>query len=108
MTWIQRILDRITAPSSAAGAPGAVLEEARDKTHRTIMRTLAYGMEAREAELEIVEHSALVSVLCGALGRLLDLSEGDLYILETAAQLHEIGMFTVPPALLLRTAPLSD
>lgn len=108
MTWIQRLFDRVVGTSSPGGTPGErKLEEERDRTRQTILRTLEFGVEVRDAELEVIEHSALVSVLCGSFGRRMNLSEADLYILETAARLHETGMLAVPPALLLRPTPLS-
>lgn len=107
MSWIQRLIDRALTGAEPSPAADRRLDEERDKTQRAILRTLTDGLDIREAELEIIEHSALVAALCGSVGRLLHLSEADAYILETAARLHEIGMFAVPPELLLRTDPLS-
>lgn len=107
MSWMQRLIERVTAGPEPERSLGPSLDEERERTQQTILRTLSFGLEVREAELEIIEHSALVAALCGSLGRLLHLSEADAYILETAARLHEIGMFAVPPELLLRADPLS-
>jgi HD-GYP domain-containing protein (c-di-GMP phosphodiesterase class II) len=83
-------------------------DEERGRVARTAASTLIFGMEVRDAELGIFEHSALVSIMAESLARQLGLSEADAYLLQTAARLHEIGMFTVPPELLKRAAPLSE
>jgi HD-GYP domain-containing protein (c-di-GMP phosphodiesterase class II) len=101
MTWISRLLARAT------GHHGSSLDAARDHTARTITRTVTHAIRVREQQLEVIEHSALVTVLCTLLARTEGLYEADTYILETAAELHEVGMFTVSPDLLKRPAPLS-
>lgn len=107
MSWMQRLIDRVTAGPDPELSLGPSLEEERERTHQTILRTVSFGLEVREAELEIVEHCALVSILCGSLGRLVDLPESEAYVLQTAAQLHEVAMFAVPAELLLKSTPLS-
>jgi response regulator RpfG family c-di-GMP phosphodiesterase len=87
---------------------GATRKEELARTNRTMVRTLAFGLEVRDAGLDIVEHCTLVADMCGTLGQLLRISLADAYILDTAARLHEIGMFSVPPDLLTRDAPLSE
>lgn len=105
MNWLQRLIQRVTGGEPSAAV---ALEDARGHAHRTITRTLTLGLDLRESQLEVIEHSALVAVLCRSLARWLHLSDADAYILETAAELHELGMFTVDAGLLLRTAPLTE
>lgn len=107
MSWMQRLIERVTVGPGHERSLGPTLDEERDRTQQTILRTLAFGLEVREAELEIIEHSALVSILCGSLGRLMDLPESEAYVLQTAAQLHEVAMFAVPAELLLKATPLT-
>ena len=102
--WVRRL--------AGAQPPALYIEERANKeelarTNRTMVRTLAFGLEVRDAELDIVKHCTLVADLCGALGNVLGISLGEAYILDTAARLHEIGMFSVPASLLKRDAPLS-
>jgi two-component system, response regulator RpfG len=102
--WVRRfsgVEPPLTAPARRAS------QEQVARTTRTMVRTLGFGLEVRDAEVRVIEHCTLVAELCERLGRLLDLSEADAYILDTAARLHELGMFGVPPALLQRAAPLS-
>jgi two-component system response regulator RpfG len=102
--WVRR-LSGVEPPLTAPTRKAAREQVAR--TTRTIVRTLGFGLEVRDAEVRVIEHCTLVAELCERLGRLLDLSEADAYILDTAARLHEVGMFAVPAALLQRAAPLS-
>lgn len=107
MSWMQRLIERVTAGPEPARSLGPSLDEERERTQQTILRTLSFGLQVREAELEIIEHSALVSILCGSLARLLALPESEAYTLQTAAQLHEVAMFAVPAELLLKETPLT-
>ena len=108
MSRIERWVRRVSgAERTRSGARPCISRRQQARTTRTMARTLGFGLEMRDAELNIVEHCTLVAELCVRLGRLLRISEADAYILETAARLHEIGMFTIPPALLKRAAPLS-
>jgi response regulator RpfG family c-di-GMP phosphodiesterase len=102
--WVRRLAG--AEPPELTSADGVVKEELA-RTNRAMVRALAFGLELRDAELDIVRHCTLVADFCGTLGRFLDLSLGEMYIVDTAARLHEIGMFMVPTALLKRPAPLS-
>lgn len=77
------------------------------QTRRTMVRTLAFGLEIRDSSLNIIDHCTQVASLCASLARQLEVSEADTYLLDTAARLHEVGMFAVPTALLERSAPLT-
>lgn len=106
-SWLHRLIDRVAGDPTADSGRGISLEEEKTRTHQTIMRTLSHRLETPEGETEAIEHSALVVILCASLARALELSEAERYILETAAQLHEVGMLAVPPALLTREAGLT-
>ena len=103
--WVRRLAgsERPLLPND-----GRTRKEELARTNRTMVRTLAFGLEVRDADLDIVEHCTLVADVCGTLGQLLRVSLADAYILDTAARLHEIGMFSVPSSLLKRDAPLSE
>jgi HD-GYP domain-containing protein (c-di-GMP phosphodiesterase class II) len=103
MNWIQRLFG--SRPTDAS--PQSLLDDARSHAQRTITRALAFGMEAREVEMQIVEHSALVSMVSGELGERMHISEADAYVLKTAAELHEVGMFGISPELLMRSTEYS-
>lgn len=107
MAWMQRFLDRLSAPRDPEGEAEHALYQARDRTRETVLRTLQGGLHVRESQMGILEHSAMVSTICDTLARTMRLSEADAYILRTAARLHEVGMFSIPPALLLRPTPLT-
>lgn len=108
MSWIQRLLDMTTGGSRSQHYPEHAVTVARVHARRTITRTVAFGLELRDAQLEIIEHSALTAMLCGSLGKRLLISEGDAHILRTAAELHEVGMFGISPELLMRPTPLTQ
>lgn len=88
-------------------AEGPTFAEARGHAQRTVTTTIMFGMELREAELGILEHCALVAMIAGWLGERMSISEPDAYVLRTAAELHEVGMFAIDPALLMQPGRLS-
>lgn len=107
MNAMHRWVRRMAGAECQSGGAGLVSREQRSRTTRTMSRTLAFGLEVRDTELNIVEHCTLVAELCERLGRVMQISEADAYILETAARIHEIGMFTIPASLLKRAAALT-
>lgn len=52
------------------------------------------------------EHSRCTELAALALGRAMDLAPGELEALRRAAQLHDIGMLTVPDSVVARKGPL--
>ena len=106
-SWILRLLQPFVGGAGTEPSLVRTMEAAQVHANRTIMRTITFGLDRRNAQLEIVEHSALVATLCRSLGREAKISEADAFILETAAELHEVGMFAVSPALLMRSGPLT-
>ncbi|MBW3628787.1 MAG: hypothetical protein KY464_05750 [Gemmatimonadetes bacterium] len=105
MNPIRRVLDH--AADIPVFQEGPTLAQARRGAERTITRAVIFGMEVQDADLGIIEHSALVAKTAEWLGERLAISEADSYVLKTAAELHEVGMFSVAPELLLRNARLS-
>jgi response regulator RpfG family c-di-GMP phosphodiesterase len=108
MNWIRRLL-RGTEPFAAAQeALDAPLREELLQTQRRMVDALFFSLQVRDAEIGIAEHCALVSRVAGRIAERMGVSEADAYILRTAAQLHELGMVTVPPELLRRPTPLAS
>ena len=77
------------------------------RVKKSMTSAFVFGLEVRDAEMGIVGHCAAVAMLARSLGAIMDISESDAYILDTAAQLHEVGMFAIPPDLLKRSSPLT-
>lgn len=102
MSLLTLLFDR-TEASSATEA--SALSRSHAHAQRSISRAVAFAMEVRESELQIVEHSARVAMISEALGVRMNISEADAFILRTAAELHEVGMYTIPPALLTQSEP---
>lgn len=107
MRWLQHFRASLRGRSYSDTNPTLPWDDETTRVSRTAASTLLFGMELRDRELRIFEHSALVSVLADSLARRLEVSEADAHILRTAARLHELGMFAVPAELLTRAAPLS-
>lgn len=107
MEWLRHIFRLGTQHDLRGPHGGAPGSEELGSTHRTMVRTLVHALDARNPELEIIEHCALVSRVAALIAKRVGISEGDDYILRSAAQLHEIGMLTVPGELLMRSAPLT-
>lgn len=83
------------------------LTAARVHAQRTITRTVHFGMELRESQLNIAEHSANVAVVAQSIAERMNISEPDAYVLQIAAELHEVGMYGIDPAVLLKPGPYS-
>ena len=107
MGWIERISRLIAGDAGPADGWDRSRRQRQSRTRDTMLRTVVFGFDVRDDELRIVQHSAQVSDMVAEIGRRLLISEADEYILRTAAQLHELGMFAIPRTLLLRAAPLS-
>jgi response regulator RpfG family c-di-GMP phosphodiesterase len=69
---------------------------------------LVFGLEQRNARLRFIEHCARVSELVGRLSDAFSLHESERTDLDAAAQLHEIGMISVPAELIETPAPLDE
>jgi diguanylate cyclase (GGDEF)-like protein len=57
---------------------------------------------------ELGEHGNAVKSLALAIGRELDLPEGELTALGRASELHDVGKIAIPDAILTKPGPLSD
>jgi putative two-component system response regulator len=69
-------------------------------TYLAIASALTFGLEARNARLRFVEHCARVADLADHVAAELGVEEDARGVLGAAAQLHEIGMISVPAAVL--------
>ncbi|CAN5630650.1 hypothetical protein BH23GEM1_BH23GEM1_08500 [soil metagenome] len=67
---------------------------------------LVFGLHLRNARLRFIEHCARVAVLVNGLADAFSLHESERSDLHAAAQLHEIGMISVPPELIESPLPL--
>lgn len=108
MNWIRRLLGRTASVGAAREAPDTPLRDELAKTQRKMVDALFFSLQVRDAEIGISEHCALVARVAGQIAEGMGVSEADAYILRTAAQLHELGMLTVPPELLRRPTPLAS
>lgn len=77
-------------------------ELARSRPHEVLLQAIS------EREPELLEHSRSVAQLSLAIGRWLDLSEGELTELRIAAELHDVGKLAIPDAILLKPDPLTS
>lgn len=69
--------------------------------------TLMFALGTRETTLHILQHSTRVAALACAIAERVSATEREVEELGTAAGMHEIGMLSVPPDLLLRRSRLS-
>ncbi|HEY5540474.1 MAG TPA: HD domain-containing phosphohydrolase [Coriobacteriia bacterium] len=88
-----------------AADPLVRLDHARRQSHRAKLHALAAAADARDATTRY--HSQSVAELVSAFALVLDLSEERTHVLETAAQLHDIGKIGLPDAILLKPGPLT-
>lgn len=108
MRWLRRLF-RSNGTGRQDSTPSSIppLDEEIEKTKLRMASALTFTLQMRDPELGISEHCALVCRVAGSIARQIGISEADAYILDVAARLHEVGMFTVPAELLRRPAPLS-
>ena len=99
-------------PGRRAGRPLpgrlASLQEELAQTEFEMNHALRVALRSREPVKHMVEHSTRVLVLVDWLASELALDEFEYEHLQHAAQLHEIGMMTVPLRLLQNPGPLTD
>jgi len=91
------------APSHAS--PDARRAEAEDQIPFHAVSALISALSYRDART--AEHSRRVADRCVALANGM-LSVRELYVLETAALLHDIGKIGVPDSILLKPGPLTE
>ena len=88
-----------------AADPLVRLERARKQSHRAKLRALASAVDARDADTRF--HSATVNEIVSAFALVLELSDEQTRVLETAALVHDVGKIGVPDDVLLKPARLS-
>ena len=103
--------DLVASPGRRAGraAPGRLggLQEELASTEFELNHALRIALRTREPVRQLVAHSTRVLVLVDWLSSELGLGETEFEHLQCAAQLHEIGMITVPLRLLQNPGPLT-
>lgn len=103
--WNSVSFDRLRRRSSESGEQDA-LRATMDETAFRLGNTLVIALDSRDPELELIAHSARVSRMTEKLAHVVGVSEEECELLRRAAQLHEIGMISVPLELVRRPAPL--
>ena len=88
-----------------AADPLVRLERARKQSHRAKLRALASAVDARDADTQF--HSEVVNEIVSAFALVLELSDEQTRVLETAALVHDIGKIGVPDDVLLKPGQLS-
>ena len=89
------------------GRLGSLHEELAN-TEVELTHALTVALRTREPVRQLVAHSTRGVVLVDWIATALSLGEPEYEHLQLAAQLHEIGMITVPLRLLERPGPLSE
>lgn len=72
-----------------------------------MVQTLSHALQAREPQLQIVEHCSRVAAVACRLADSIGLADDEIDSIRTAALLHEIGMIAVPPELVRKAGPLT-
>jgi response regulator RpfG family c-di-GMP phosphodiesterase len=106
-SFFQRWRPERARPGDGAADDPAAEREAMEETSLRLSSALVIAFDARDPGLDIVGHSSRVARLAEDLARGMGLSERDVEVLARAAQLHEIGMISVPQELLERPSQLS-
>jgi putative two-component system response regulator len=102
LNWIPRRRDGARAErmeDATASPPDIGMERTSADVEMEMASALTFGLQVRNQQLHFVEHCARVERLTSRISFELALDEEDREILRDAAQLHEIGMVAVPPAL---------
>jgi response regulator RpfG family c-di-GMP phosphodiesterase len=101
----------VTSPGRRAGrpVPGRLggLQEELASTEFELNHALRVALRTREPIRQLVAHATRVLVLVDWLSSELDVGEAEFEHLQFAAQLHEIGMITVPLRILEHPGPLT-
>ena len=79
----------------------------RARAQAKILDAFTLALQTREPHLGLVEHAARVTMVCERIAQVLGIGEGERYLLSNAAQLHEIGMLTLPAELIERRGSLT-
>jgi putative nucleotidyltransferase with HDIG domain len=106
MHFINRLFG--TRRTERADADLAPLHNPFSATYLAMASALTFGLDARNARLQFVEHCTRVAHLADRVARELGVPADARDVLAAAAQLHEIGMISVPVQILeapMRIAP---
>lgn len=96
-------------PGRGRDADPAFQAQARAGNAQLEMGTaLIFGLQQRNARLRFVEHCARVAELVARMADTFPLNDAERADLYAAAQLHEIGMISVPPELIESPEPLDE
>jgi putative two-component system response regulator len=98
MHFINRLFG--TRPTQRADADLAPLHNPFSATYLAMASALTFGLEARNTRLQFVEHCTRVAHLADRVARELGVPADARDLLGAAAQLHEVGMISVPAVLL--------
>lgn len=96
------------ARRTSADTQGPAIDLRASDVQLEMGSALVFGLEQRNARLQFIQHCARVSELVGRLADAFSLHESERADLDAAAQLHEIGMISVPGELIETPAPLDD
>lgn len=102
------LLERWMPFGESLGAPHRDLRRAAGETRMAMVESLVVALRNRDDDLQLTNHCARVASLAEVIGRVVGLSEDLCRALRAAAQLHEIGMLTVPLELLQKPGPLAN
>lgn len=89
------------------GVDPAELEGHLHGARSRILDAFELALQAREPQLGLMDHAARVAMVAGRIAEAMGIGDGDRYILNTAAQLHEMGMLSLPADLIERRGTLS-
>ena len=106
LTGSSREVDALTDTFNELMASVAAAEAQTEAAYTGAIRALAAALDARDPYT--AGHSARVSVLSVAIGRVLSLPADDLEVLRLGALLHDIGKIGVPDEVLRKPGALTD
>lgn len=95
-----------TKRASDFRAPDALDVEVLD-TQMEMSSALMYAVEMREHQMHTVSHSARVAMTARWLAEEVGVRGDDLYDVQYAARMHEVGMIAVPAKLVRKKGPLT-
>lgn len=98
---------RATKRASDFRTPDALDVEILD-TQMEMSSSLMYCVEMREHQLQTVSHCARVAMTARWLAQQAGVRGDDLYDVQFASRMHEVGMITVPAKLVRKKGPLTQ
>lgn len=97
---------RATKRASEFRVPDALDVEILD-TQMEMANSLMYCVEMREHQFQVVSHCARVAMTARWLAQQVGIVGDDLYDVQFAARMHEVGMIAVPARLVRKKGPLT-